>query len=66
MQAFQVLSSHKGCRVVSVNVVSDGFEPSACYCYGPVCFTEIWLMLLLMLISYERKTLFLRRKVLLK
>jgi hypothetical protein len=32
----------------------------------PIRFAEIWLMLLLMLICYERKTLFLRWKVLLK
>jgi hypothetical protein len=32
----------------------------------PIRFVEIWLMLLLMLICYERKTLFLRWKVLLK
>ena len=40
-QAFQLLSSYTGCHVVSVNVVSDGFEPCACYCYGPIRFAEI-------------------------
>jgi hypothetical protein len=33
---------------------------------SPVCFTEIWLMLILMLKCYERKVLFIRWKVLLK
>jgi hypothetical protein len=48
------LSSYMGCHVMPVNVLYDGFGPIV----RPVRFAEIWLMLLLMLISCEKKTLF--------